>query len=237
MEAPTAPLPKIQGSHSLFDLLHVFQEGKAHIAAVIGPDGNAIGVITMEDIMEELIGEEIVDETDVFSDLQNKIMRGTHSIAPSVLAKAMFPESADRLVTPGEADRPVSWQLAAAMLSGAGAIGGDRRDSTTDLTSGGTSRHVIRTRASSGSRLENVPADAIRRVSFDTSQKRTLLDTNSVRRLAGGGGGGGGNGNGNVPRVGSGAIAQRASSLGSSSVGSINSAGYIYEDSAPLLPK
>jgi len=41
MKAPAAALPKIQGSHSLFDLLHVFQEGKAHIAAVIGPDGMA----------------------------------------------------------------------------------------------------------------------------------------------------------------------------------------------------
>ena len=85
-KAPTAKLPKIQGSHSLFDLLHVFQQGNAHIAAVIGPDGNAVGVITMEDIIEELIGEEIVDETDVFSDLEKKTLRSTHSIAPNVMA-------------------------------------------------------------------------------------------------------------------------------------------------------
>lgn len=38
-----------------------------HMAIVANhPGGGALGVITLEDIIESLIGEEIVDETDVF---------------------------------------------------------------------------------------------------------------------------------------------------------------------------
>ena len=195
--------------------------------------GNAIGMITMEDIMEELIGEEIVDETDVFSDLQNRTLRDTHSMAPSVLAKAMFPDSTDRLVTPGEADRPTSWQAAAVGLVNPAAFESMRSqhdDPASGPAGGGTSRHVIRSRAASSSGLDRVSSSSIQRVAGN-AYNRTLLDTNSIRRLAGGGGGGGG-GSG-VRRAGS-ATTQRATSLGSSS---INDAGHIYDESTQLLPK
>lgn len=39
-----------------------------------GAQNGAIGVITLEDVIEELIGEEIVDETDVYVD-GNQIRR------------------------------------------------------------------------------------------------------------------------------------------------------------------
>src|SRR5438045_1702494 len=41
----------------------------------------AIGVVTLEDVIEELIGEEIVDETDVFVDVSRHVRRMTPAAA------------------------------------------------------------------------------------------------------------------------------------------------------------
>ncbi|KAI9262667.1 hypothetical protein BY458DRAFT_439041 [Sporodiniella umbellata] len=64
-----SPLPETNYSTSCLDILNFFQEGKSHMALITKPSKEApLGVVTLEDVIEGLIGEEIVDETDVFVD-------------------------------------------------------------------------------------------------------------------------------------------------------------------------
>ena len=63
---------------SCLDILNFFQEGKSHMVLVSeypGGDSGALGVVTLEDVIEELIGEEIIDESDVYVDVPKAIRR------------------------------------------------------------------------------------------------------------------------------------------------------------------
>lgn len=53
----------VPDSLSLTRVLHQFQRGKAHLAVVLDEFGGTAGVVTLEDILEELVGE-IQDEYD-----------------------------------------------------------------------------------------------------------------------------------------------------------------------------
>lgn len=64
---------KVPGSYGLLDMLNYFQEGKSHIAIVENETSHPLGIITLEDVIEELIGEEILDETDIYVDMVKKI--------------------------------------------------------------------------------------------------------------------------------------------------------------------
>ncbi|KAK3834276.1 MAG: hypothetical protein JOS17DRAFT_738557 [Linnemannia elongata] len=69
-------LPEAAPNTSCLDILNFFQEGRSHMAIVTsepGGFGHPVGVITLEDVIEELLGEEIVDESDVYVDIHNKI--------------------------------------------------------------------------------------------------------------------------------------------------------------------
>ncbi|KAK5198619.1 cell agglutination protein Mam3 [Exophiala xenobiotica] len=73
-----ATLPETRPDTSCLDIVNFFQEGKSHMVLVSeypGEDHGAIGVVTLEDVIEELIGEEIVDESDVFVDVHKAIRR------------------------------------------------------------------------------------------------------------------------------------------------------------------
>ena len=54
------------------DLLKEFQEKKIHLAIVVDEYGGTEGIVTMEDIMEEVVGE-ITDESDEDEELYRRI--------------------------------------------------------------------------------------------------------------------------------------------------------------------
>lgn len=68
-------LPEAHPSINCFQALDYFQTGRAHLLLISrtpGKAGGAMGVITLEDIIEEIISEEIIDETDRYEDNHSK---------------------------------------------------------------------------------------------------------------------------------------------------------------------
>lgn len=54
----------------LFDLLDMMLKNRIHIAVVVGEYGEVKGLVTLEDVLETLLGLEIVDEIDRVEDMQ-----------------------------------------------------------------------------------------------------------------------------------------------------------------------
>lgn len=59
-------------SKKISDLLKEFQEKKIHLAVVVDEYGGTSGIITLEDIIEEIVGE-ITDEFDIEESIYSKI--------------------------------------------------------------------------------------------------------------------------------------------------------------------
>ena len=56
--------------HPIIELFNQFITAREHIALVVGEFGGMAGIVTMEDVIETLIGVEIVDESDHTKDMQ-----------------------------------------------------------------------------------------------------------------------------------------------------------------------
>ncbi|KAN0105707.1 protein of unknown function DUF21 domain containing protein [Russula decolorans] len=88
-------LPEAKPTINCFQALDYFQTGRAHLLLISntpGIGGGAIGVITLEDVIEEIISEEIVDETDQFEDNQSK-RRAKRMTTAAVMRGCVFPLS------------------------------------------------------------------------------------------------------------------------------------------------
>ena len=70
MEDMMRPIHFVVESTSLDELLRTFLELRQHLVAVIDEFGGFAGIVTLEDVLEELIGREIVDESDQVTDLR-----------------------------------------------------------------------------------------------------------------------------------------------------------------------
>jgi len=97
---PLATLPETRPETSCLDIVNFFQEGKSHMVLVStypGEDHGALGVVTLEDVIEELIGEEIIDESDVYIDVHKAIRR----LTPAPKARVQRRLSEDPSARPG----------------------------------------------------------------------------------------------------------------------------------------
>jgi CBS domain containing-hemolysin-like protein len=56
-------------------LFYKLIQQKEHIAMVVGEYGEMSGIVTMEDVIETLLGTEIVDELDNIEDMQKQAMQ------------------------------------------------------------------------------------------------------------------------------------------------------------------
>lgn len=65
------PIISVPESYRIFQLFNDFIQKREHIALVVDDFGGMSGLVTMEDIVETLLGAEIVDETDKIVDLQD----------------------------------------------------------------------------------------------------------------------------------------------------------------------
>lgn len=63
---------QVNEDEKLDDLLNSFINKKAHIAYVTNIHGTFLGIVTMEDLIEEIIQKEIIDETDQYEDMRKE---------------------------------------------------------------------------------------------------------------------------------------------------------------------
>ncbi len=64
------PVHFVQESQTLDKLLQAFLNARMHLFVVLDEYGGLAGVISLEDVLEEILGREIVDESDAVADLR-----------------------------------------------------------------------------------------------------------------------------------------------------------------------
>lgn len=96
----------VYDSTPLDEMLNIFKRGGGHLALVQRVSGKGtleqkhetLGVCTLEDLIEELIGQDIVDETDVYTDnVTRKKVRRMRMVDPEILKMFDHNKSEGRL--------------------------------------------------------------------------------------------------------------------------------------------
>jgi len=87
------PIAAVPSTIRLTDLLETMLDKREHIMLVVGEYGGTAGLVTLEDLVETMLGMEIVDEVDKIEDMQ-------------ALARAQWKKRAEKLniVIPEESD-------------------------------------------------------------------------------------------------------------------------------------
>lgn len=75
LESLAGPLVSVPQTLRGHELLERFLSERSHLFAVVDEYGGVSGVTSLEDVLESLIGEEIVDEVDLHADLQELARR------------------------------------------------------------------------------------------------------------------------------------------------------------------
>ncbi len=75
-----SPVRFVTDSTRLDRMLRLFLERRQHLFVVVDEHGGVAGVITLEDVLEEILGKEIVDEFDTVEDMQEMARRRREQI-------------------------------------------------------------------------------------------------------------------------------------------------------------
>ena len=75
LEEVMRPVDFVAGSVTLDRLLRIFMERRQHLLMVLDEFGGLAGLVTLEDVIEEILGQEIVDEFDKVVDLRELARR------------------------------------------------------------------------------------------------------------------------------------------------------------------
>lgn len=91
VESIIRPVRFITKTRKISDLLKELQEEKSHIAVVLDEFGGTVGIVTMEDILEELVGE-IWDEHDEIIQAFEKLSEDEYMVLGSANVEKLFEE-------------------------------------------------------------------------------------------------------------------------------------------------